>query len=387
KPYSNSQVFNKLADIFHNNVNMDQLRKSNPNDYYQLENSLSGVHILLVEDNELNQQVAKELFVGQGATVQIASDGRMAIDKLLENSKDTPFDIVLMDLQMPVMDGMTATQIIREDQRFIDLPIIALSADVVSGVKEKCLALGMQDFIYKPIDPNTAIKTIRSFVSIKMDSIPNNAVSFDSLPHESGQSYPNIEFPEIKGIDVADGLRRVGRNTKAYFNVLFRFLEDYADIGDKLNETLESVDRSEMIRFFHTLKGVSGNLGMKQIYSLAAELEVLATENEPKDYAEEVSKLKSQIDVVLTELFQLKQQFDSNKANPSDTQKISQTELVKLSDYIDQDDPEALTEVRNLIERFPLDNDLVLLEKAIRIYDFSKARVILLDLQKGIETK
>src|SRR6185436_13515307 len=124
---------------------------------------LRGARILLTEDHELNQQIAVELLEGAGATVQVANNGREAVEKLFSGPQPPPFDVVLMDLQMPEMDGHQATVKIRSDARFATLPIIAMTAHATMEEKQRCLATGMNDHISKPIDPAMLFDTVSRF--------------------------------------------------------------------------------------------------------------------------------------------------------------------------------------------------------------------------------
>src|SRR5208282_2721640 len=120
---------------------------------------LRGAKILLTEDNEINQQIAVELLEGAGATVKVANNGRIAYETLANGPQPPPFDLVLMDLQMPEMDGYQATAKIRADERFTTLPIIAMTAHATMEEKQRCLAAGMNDHISKPIDPANLFET------------------------------------------------------------------------------------------------------------------------------------------------------------------------------------------------------------------------------------
>ncbi len=384
KPYSNSQVFNKLSEVFYKKGASllpvhSKLKKSE-----QFEKSLEGLSILLVEDNELNQQVAKELFTGYGANVDIASDGQIAIDKLLQSLESRAYDIVLMDLQMPVMDGVSATKIIRQDKRFDNIPILALSADVVSGVKEKCLSIGMQEFIYKPIDPIAAIQTILNFVQPKAKSDSINQLSKQNDEVSDLAELSEVNLTLLKSVDVVDGLRRVGGNQKVYTKILFRFLDEYSEIEVRLNQVFSSTDSSGIERFFHTLKGVAGNLGMKEVYSNAAQLERIAHEKRLNQSSMEVDQLIASIDQVISELRVLRHQVKEPMLDKQSDANLSEEDLLKLADFIDQDDPDALNEVRSLMEQFSNNEELKMLEKAIKNFDFSTAKSLIGKVINGI---
>src|SRR5262249_12779566 len=127
------------------------------------ETRLRGARILLVEDNEINQQIAVELFESAGAQIKVANNGREAVETLSQGPQPTQFDVVLMDLQMPEMDGYQATAKLRADPRFITLPIIAMTAHATIEERQRCLAAGMNDHVSKPIDPASLFDTVSKF--------------------------------------------------------------------------------------------------------------------------------------------------------------------------------------------------------------------------------
>ena len=130
---------------------------------------LRGARILLAEDNEINQQIAVELLEGAGATVKVANNGREAVEILSSGPQPPPFDVVLMDLQMPEMDGYQATAKLRSDARFATLPIIAMTAHATIEERQRCLAAGMNDHISKPIDPDNLFETVGAILQAAGD--------------------------------------------------------------------------------------------------------------------------------------------------------------------------------------------------------------------------
>jgi two-component system sensor histidine kinase/response regulator len=219
--------------------------------------SLSRVRLLLAEDNEINQQIARELLEGAGAKVEIARNGREAV-QMLEASPDG-FDAVLMDLQMPEMDGIEATRRIRGDARFKKLPIIAMTAHAMVEEREKCLAVGMVDHITKPIDPKAMFETLSRWVGgVTMP------VASESDPGD---------LPNIEGLDAAAGLKRVGGNRMLYLDLLRQFSERQADAPSRIASAMAAKDRKAAERVAHTVRGVAGNIGLSALAASAMELE------------------------------------------------------------------------------------------------------------------
>jgi two-component system sensor histidine kinase/response regulator len=240
--------------------------------------SLTGLRVLLVEDNDINQQIAVELLEGVGAKVDVASNGREAVDKLALGPIPPPYDAVLMDLQMPVMDGHQATAKIRSDARFTALPIYAMTAHATLEEREFCLANGMAGHIAKPIDPALLFDTL--------SKVPRRAAEVDiagtGAAPEAASEAP-AELPRIDGLDSADGLRRVGGNNKLYVNLLRQFATQQADAVGQINAALAAKDVESAIRLAHTLKGVAGNLGARDVQHLAAAVETLLRDGAPEE--------------------------------------------------------------------------------------------------------
>jgi two-component system sensor histidine kinase/response regulator len=231
--------------------------------------SLAGLRLLLVEDNEINQQIAVELLQGVGAKVDVASNGREAVDRVFGGPIPPPFDAVLMDLQMPVMDGHQATAKIRSDPRFQELPIFAMTAHATLEERDLCLANGMNGHIAKPIDPAVLFDTLAK--------VARQAAAADVGPGgtSAGSVAAPADLPPVDGLDSADGLRRVGGNTKLYVKLLRQFASQQADAVGQIRAALAGNDADCATRLAHTLKGVAGNLGASQVQAAAAAVEKL----------------------------------------------------------------------------------------------------------------
>jgi len=233
---------------------------------------LEGARVLLVEDNELNQQVATELLAIAGCVVTIAKDGSEAVSAVARSR----FDLVLMDVQMPVMDGLAATREIRQMPGLAGLPIIAMTANAMSEDKDRCMAAGMDDYVAKPIDPDALFEVVGRFLSI--------AVARPAAARGS----PEPAIPAIDGLDTAAGLRRVVGNAALYLDLLRRYGDGQRDAPERAAAALGRGDRSEAERIAHTLKGVSGNIGADAVQGLAGELEAAVREGREPDAAAEI---------------------------------------------------------------------------------------------------
>ena len=219
--------------------------------------SLAGARVLLAEDNEINQQIATELLTGAGAVVEVAGDGRQAV-AMLERSA---YDVVLMDLQMPGMDGFEATRLIRGTPRLAKTPVLAMTAHALVDERQKCLEAGMDDHIPKPIDPDLLLETVARWIRSA------------AAPAEAGPA-GRVEPPRLRSpLDVTGGLRRTGGNRPLYFRLLARFLESHGDTPGQIAEALARGDVARARLLAHTIKGVAGNVGAAEVQETAARLE------------------------------------------------------------------------------------------------------------------
>jgi two-component system sensor histidine kinase/response regulator len=221
---------------------------------------LGGTRVLLVEDHELNREVATELLAAVGVEVEPAANGRIAIEKLATGH----FDAVLMDMQMPVMDGLAATREIRADPRHARLPIIAMTANAMASDREQCLAAGMNDHVPKPIEPEELWQKLAAALGRQSRAIsPPPAASAESQP---------LTGP-VAGLDIEQGLRRVGGSHALYLTVLRKFAAGHRGAAVQVSDALAAGDRRTAERLAHSLKGVAATLGAEAVKADAAAIE------------------------------------------------------------------------------------------------------------------
>ena len=242
--------------------------------------SIRGARILLVEDNDLNQQVATEMLEDAGFVVDLAENGWIAISMV----KGASYDLVLMDMQMPVMDGVTATKSIRALPQFAELPIVALTANAMQADRERCLNAGMNDHVSKPIEPDVLWKTLLKWISPRHAALPAATTQATAVPTvpalaatmASGEAAvsPEVRFPgSIVGLDLVAGLRRVRGKNSLYFSMLRKFVAGQRNIVRQVQAAMDLHDQATAERLAHTLKGVAGNIGADQLATLAETLE------------------------------------------------------------------------------------------------------------------
>jgi two-component system sensor histidine kinase/response regulator len=275
KPVTKSMIVDTLVSVFAETS--DEMPVTTLADQEQ---RLHGVRILLVEDNDINQQIAIELLTGAGASVQVANNGREAVEILLNSPRPPPFDLVLMDLQMPEMDGYQATARLRAERTLGGLPIVAMTAHATIEERQRCLSAGMNDHLSKPIDPVLLIETVERICS----STRSGAVSSTAVANMPGPLNPQPSvIPLIEGLNVNDGLARVGGNSKLYVKLLRQFVEQQGPAPGQIDEALTRRDLETARRIAHTVQGVAGNLGARNVQQAAAALEKAIEDSSPAD--------------------------------------------------------------------------------------------------------
>jgi two-component system, sensor histidine kinase and response regulator len=230
---------------------------------------LHGIRVLLVEDNEMNQIVARDLMEDAGIKVEIAANGQEAVDWLTANT----CDLVLMDMQMPVMDGMTATRILRARPELAGLPIVAMTANAMEQDRERCLEVGMNDHIAKPFDPDQLFETIRHYVAKSAPAKPAMSGTEETGDKAKPSRKDETGLPLLPGIDTVAGLKRVRGKLPLYKDLLERFAEGQAGTEAEIRAALEADERATAERLAHTVKGLGATIGADKLSGLAAGLE------------------------------------------------------------------------------------------------------------------
>jgi two-component system sensor histidine kinase/response regulator len=259
KPIMLSKLFDAVTGIFSDN---DKSSAIDPDLHASAK--IKGIKILLVEDDKVNQMVANALLSQMGLKVDIAENGLEALEKL----EEAEYDMVLMDIQMPVMDGYEATKRIRSNPRWSNLPVVALTGHDMSEHRLKGNQCGMNDHLNKPVNPHELLAIITKYVNIKELPAP--------APGKSVNEFENTEdlsWPDLPGIITTDGLNRVNGKQDLYKKILLQFRASNVDTVDNLETALSMGDDMTACRLAHTVKGVAANIGAVQLAVVAAELE------------------------------------------------------------------------------------------------------------------
>jgi len=232
---------------------------------------LAGLRVLLVEDMPTNQLIASEILESFGITVDLADNGVQALSKLLEESNS--YDIVLMDIQMPEMDGLEATRRLRASGRLASLPIIAMTAHAMDSERQRCLDIGMSDFVTKPIDPD-------GLRDILIRWRPTQATLAQAKKLESAPMSSADGLPDLPGIDKADGLRRMMNKPALYEKVLRDFHARFMAEPEAIRNAMQAGDFATAERRAHSTKGLAGTIGAQGLQNASKELELALRQGE-----------------------------------------------------------------------------------------------------------
>ena len=241
---------------------------------------ISGMRVLVVEDNAINRQIAVELLTSAGAVVDVAENGQVAVD-MLRAAGSPPWTVILMDLQMPVMDGHEATRLIRADRRFDSLPIAAMTAHALAEERQRSLDLGMNGYITKPINPDNLFQTLAQWHR------PDASASAAPPPRKPDEGHAEA-LSQIAGIDVAGALERVAGNRRLYRSLLQQFVDGRAGDAEVIRRHLDGGAYPQAREAAHLVKGVAGNLGAGALHRAAAALEAGIEPGVPRDRLNEL---------------------------------------------------------------------------------------------------
>lgn len=363
---------------------------------------LSGVRVLLVEDNEINQELAVELLSSVKIDVKVASNGQEALDLLFEEA----FDAVLMDVHMPVMDGVTATRKLRLIESFKTLPIIAMTANALVGDREKYLSAGMDDYLTKPINFHELMTKLTHWTvgeeaetDIQEDSVaaavevPKIAPTFKNVsePKNEGNAL------DLEGIDFVAGLEICNQSLELYKKLLRMFIRNEGFV-DNFTTAIQNGELEEATRFAHSLKGVSGNIAAKGVQMAASLLEASCKENDMVGVFDNLEKVKLELDPIIKRLHELsengvlddpeqmeqaQEKIESKQAVDFDL-KGTLSQLKSLLEDADTDASDLIKQIRKEMKNEEFVSTLMNISEYIDQYDFDEALNLTTELLEKI---
>jgi signal transduction histidine kinase/CheY-like chemotaxis protein len=338
-----------------------------------------AARVLLVEDNLVNQQIAVELMEAQGIAVDVAATGHQALEKLML-AGPAGYRLVLMDLEMPQLDGHAATIELRRDPRFDQVPVIAMTAHALAEIRERCLGEGMQDYMTKPVEPDKLYSVLARWLGQPMPARV-------AAPEPEGHALPGLA-----GIDTVFGLRNVAGNTALYLQLLERFRTSQYHAGAGIRAAFEGGRECEAATLAHTLRGVAGNIGARELQGLAQSVEeaIARGDADPARLAGRVAALEAALGAVMQSLDRY---FDSSAAEviaavagdaaPGGGQALAQLEALlaefsgEATDYFET--------VRVALAALLDAATLARLETHLSRYEFEEARAVLAQASRAPE--
>ena len=372
KPLGASLLFDTIMAAFGQEVRQDSRIGRQDAEMEDL-SGIRGARVLLVEDNEINQQVAREILEGVGLVVDIAEDGEKAVEAVAEN----PYDVVLMDIQMPLMDGYEASCEIRKNERFKDLPIIAMTANAMAGDREKAIDAGMNDHVAKPIDVKALFSTLLRFIKPgERESAPETAGKQKSTEKEE-----ESPLPVLAGIDASDGLARVGGNQGFYRKILKKFRAGNLEVMGKIREEVARKDLVQAERLVHGVKGASGNIGATELFESARILDDALNLEKTEGLETLLEAFSTALEVTLESIAELEALEEKSAKDVSgepitmDMNRVKEI-MARLKELLEDDDAEAANVLDSLKEQLRVpEAHLYLQALATHIsgYDFEEA--------------
>ena len=284
KPVTPSGMLDSILATFGRKGAARPRRKAPHSGSLEARKALRGARLLLVEDNRVNQELALDILGRAGIRVDVASHGAEALAMLARRT----YDGVLMDCQMPVMDGFEATRQIRRQAALADLPVLAMTANAMAGDRERCLAAGMNDHIAKPFDVDQLFRTLQRWIRVD---------------HPQQEPAPAAEgdagLPTIAGLQLEAARQRLGGDTALLYRLLRRFGETQADAITRIRQALQAGERETAMRSAHTLKGLAGTIGAPTLALAAAELEAQLRDRHEEEAAQLLPGLARELAALL----------------------------------------------------------------------------------------
>lgn len=387
KPPQISSVLTALQESIGLKLTYQQVAKKEKRKVY-----FKPAKILLVEDNLMNQELAVSLLNSVGLTTMIANNGKEALELLKPDS----FDLVLMDLQMPVMDGLTATKEIRakEEEYFKKVPILAMSARAFQKDKEECYDAGMNSYIVKPIDPTLLYEDLAKYLPIAAEGsgAPAKTVIAENNQLSEDESNFVAQFSKVRNFDAAAGLYHANSNKNIYMRILHGFVRDYSGNNFELRKLIETAKFEEATRITHTIKGLCGTIGSSHVQSLGAKVE--ATLSQKQQNFEEYNVFEAalhdlieDLNVVLNDLDTEQTQPVQKKEDPHALEKLKNA-IADLKGALDSCSSTQCKRILDTLEGIAFAKDVdALLQKIVNQvddYEFSEAAETLAELEKSV---
>ena len=423
KPVTRAALFDAIMKSIMKTAEQEKAPGSKKFDPAKNDEILQGSRVLLVEDNEINTQVACEALRLAGCVVTVACNGVEAMNCLLDHAKGQDFDVVLMDLQMPEMDGYEATRRIRAARKHEGLPILAMTADAVTMVEEQCMAAGMNDYLTKPVQFDELFKKLAHWVRshraspskivpLQKTRIHSSSGLYISVQHAASSRgatpphgspstakdktmdhpSPSTHAKPVSGVlavmlDIEDGIARVAGNRALYFRLLGQMNAKYNGVVNEVDATLARGEKESALRLLHSVKGVASNLGASPLAKAAVGWEsCLKQDKDPKTTAASRLHFQNVLTETLIAMAAISPAAGQSQSRPSISgiQQVplgNERELIKqLASALEKNEYEADPIARTLaavLRSAGIGGELAQLRNAINSFNFPKAHDVL----------
>jgi two-component system sensor histidine kinase/response regulator len=378
KPVGPSMMFDAVMEAFGKQGSGSARRQSTDDYDADLLRTVQGARILLVDDNEINRQIARELLEGAGFYVDSANNGVEAVKMVFAGE----YDLVLMDVQMPEMDGHEATLRIREEPAFKDLPILAMTAGAMAEDKEKARAVGMNDHVSKPIEIKRFFDALVRWIQPGKRAVPEHEKQEGSAAHSA--NLPQ----QLAGINIPLGLARVGGDPRLFRDILLMFRKGQASVIEEIRAAIEEEDLELAARLVHTLKGVAGNIGANDLALATKDLEIGITKDGLEVAPVLIESTRGHLDQIISALSVIEAEVQSQTATgPVDWELVqeSQIELRGLLETSDTAASKLVTRLCGLLTDDSCTELLKTIEESVDSYDFDRALERLVELEQLVK--
>jgi CheY-like chemotaxis protein len=380
KPVYQSTLFNSIMDAFGKETHKKLRPQSRlMTDSTIFKRRLKGFRILVVEDNPTNREITVAILESAGIIPDTAVNGREAVEKVMRNN----YDAILMDVQMPEMNGFQATQKIRTDLSLIDLPIIAMTAHAMRGDEEKCMAAGMDGYVAKPVDQSRLFQLLWRLLKNRRHVLEPKPLPFETETEAEPSACNSKSLPDkVPGIEIREAMDSLKLQTEVYRNILFGFRKNSLDTIESIRQAVEENDTNRLIALAHTLKGSSGCIGAIDLECAARDLEAAALKHADRSMLEPPSKrVEEALDIVLTSILNLE---NSSKTDPAEVMPDSAFDESHFNEVLDElaealrlADPEKINRVLPRLKGFVKGGKISQIERLIEKYDYDEALQIL----------
>ncbi len=395
KPIYQSTLFNAIMDAFGKEVFKgaeEEISIATKASIYK--KYLKGTRILVAEDNPTNQEIAIAILEGAGITAEIAKNGKEAVEAVMTKK----FDAVLMDIQMPEMDGFDATRLIRKEKKFASLPIVAMTAHAMKGDEERCLEAGMNGYVSKPINQDRLFHTL--WKSINPEKMPYQIETLeaeiqkeeiDELKKEDRFEETGGLPEELPGINIRQALNALNIESDTFKHILTGFLSKNRDTWVNIKEAFDARQWEPLRHLAHSLKGSAGNIGADNLYKASQALEEAAREKaDTPDTISIIARVETDLNRVLKSLETLAEvpEREALSAEEAPVAPDQVLPLIKqLTDALDLADPEEIKRHLKEIKKYLHDSVIKDIENQIDDYDYDKALSTLQEILKRMEAK